>query len=173
MFALIAAQPNLRWMNVETTAPGITFGQYAMTTKDVPHVVQLIAVDPQRADAALRHRALARSRHLDRRAHVGSRRCARNAVAGANGDYFDIGRTYEPQGLLIKSGVLLHGPTDHEAVVFDRDEQADVRALSSSRGSVVDGARRYPITLVQFVADARCRDHHARLRQACCRPRPA
>ena len=26
MFALIAEQPNLRWMNVETTAPGITFG---------------------------------------------------------------------------------------------------------------------------------------------------
>jgi len=46
MFALIAVQPNLRWMNVETTAPGITFGQYAMTTKTVPHVVQLIGVDP-------------------------------------------------------------------------------------------------------------------------------
>jgi exopolysaccharide biosynthesis protein len=145
MFALIAVQPNLRWMNVETTAPGITFGQYAMTTKDVPHVVQLIAVDPHeptvRFDTALSHDHVISGG--ERTSDLGLRT---KAVAGANGDYFDIGRTYEPQGMLIKSGVLLHGPTDHEAVVFDRTNKPTF-ALFHLQGSVVDGARSYPVTL--------------------------
>ena len=145
MFASIAGQPNLRWMNVETTAPGITFGQYAMTTKAVPHVVQLIAVDPHEPtlhfDTALSHDHVIstgeRTSDLSLRTH---------AVAGANGDYFDIGRTYEPQGLLIKSGVLFHGPTDHEAVAFDRFNKPTFARFRFS-GSAVDGTRRYPITL--------------------------
>ena len=145
MFAQIAEQPNHRWMNVETTAPGITFGQYAMTTKDVPHVVQLIGVDPSeptlRFDTALSHEHLISTG--ERTSDLALRT---KAVAGANGDYFDIGRTYEPQGLLIKSGVLLHGPTDHEAVVFDRTNKPTF-ALFHLRGSVVDGTRRYPVTL--------------------------
>jgi hypothetical protein len=150
MFALIARQPNHRWMNVETTAPGVTFGQYAMTTTaaqsgTIPHVVQMIEVDPREPtlhfDTALSGDHIistgARTSDLGRRT---------NAVAGANGDYFDIGRTYEPQGLLIKSGTLLHGPTDHEAVVIDKDNTATF-ALFHLRGSAVDGARRFPITL--------------------------
>jgi exopolysaccharide biosynthesis protein len=145
MFALIAVQPNLRWMNVETTAPGITFGQYAMTTKAVPHVVQLIAVDPRepsvRIDTALSHEHVISTG--ERTSDLGLRT---KAVAGANGDYFDIGRTYEPQGILIKSGVLLHGPTDHEAVVFDRTNKATF-ALFHLHGRVVDGTRTYPVTL--------------------------
>ena len=145
MFALIAKQPNLRWMNVETTAPGITFGQYAMTTKAVPHVVQLIAIDPSEPtlhfDTALSHD------HVISTGERTSELALRTqAVAGGNGDYFDIGRTYEPQGMLIKSGVLLHGPTDHEAVVFDRTNKPTF-ARFHLRGSVVDGTREYPITL--------------------------
>jgi exopolysaccharide biosynthesis protein len=145
MFALIAAQPNHRWMNVETTAPGITFGQYAMTTKTVPHVVQLIAVDPREPtlhfDTALAHDHVISGG--ERTSDLGRRT---KAVAGANGDYFDIGRTYEPQGLLIESGALLHGPTDHYAVVFDRANKPTF-AIFHLRGSVVDGTRSYPVTL--------------------------
>jgi exopolysaccharide biosynthesis protein len=145
MFAMIAVQPNLRWMNVETTAPGITFGQYAMTAKTVPHVVQMIAVDPHeptvRFDTALSHERVISGG--ERTSDLGLRT---KAVAGANGDYFDIGRTYEPQGLLIKSGVLFHGPTDHEAVIFDRTNKPTF-ARFRLVGSVVDGARTYPVTL--------------------------
>jgi exopolysaccharide biosynthesis protein len=145
MFALIAVQPNLRWMNVETTAPGITFGQYAMTTKTVPHVVQLIGVDPSeptlRFDTALSHEHV-----ISKGERTSDLALRTKAVAGANGDYFDIGRTYEPQGMLIKSGVLLHGPTDHEAVVFDRTNKPTF-AIFHLRGTVVDGARSYRITL--------------------------
>jgi hypothetical protein len=145
MFALIAAQPNLRWMNVETTAPGITFGQYAMTTQAIPHVVQLIGVDPNEPtlhfDTALSHDHVISGG--ERTSDLALRT---KAVAGANGDYFDIGRTYEPQGLLMKSGVLFHGPTDHEAVVFDRSNHPTF-ARFHLRAGVTDGTRSYAVSL--------------------------
>jgi hypothetical protein len=145
MFGLIAGQPNLRWMNVETTAPGITFGQYAMTTQGIPHVVQLLNVDPSEptlhVDTALSHDHVISSG--ERTSDLALRT---KAVAGANGDYFDIGRTYEPQGLLMKSGVLFHGPTDHEAVVFDRTNHPTF-ARFHLRAAVVDGARSYAVSL--------------------------
>jgi exopolysaccharide biosynthesis protein len=145
MFALIAGQPNLRWMNVETTAPGITFGQYAMTMQTIPHVVQLIAVDPSEPtlhfDTALSH-----DRVISGGERTSDLALRTKAVAGANGDYFDIGRTYEPQGLLMKSGVLFHGPTDHEAVVFDRANHPAF-ARFHLQAAVVDGARSYDVSL--------------------------
>jgi hypothetical protein len=145
MFALIAAQSNLRWMNVETTAPGITFGQYAMSTAGVPHVVQLLAVDPSEPTVHV-GTALAGDRVISTGARTSDLGLRTHAVAGVNGDYFDIGRTYEPQGLLIREGILLHGPTDHEAVVFDRANHPTFARFHLDAG-VTDGARSYPVTL--------------------------
>ena len=42
--------------------------------------------------------------------------------------------------------MLVHGPTDHEAVVIDKNNKATF-AIFHLRGSVIDGRRRYPITL--------------------------
>ncbi len=145
MIERIGAQPNLRWTNVETTAPGIVYGQYAMTTKRVPHVVQLIAVDPHEPTVHF-DTALAADHIISTGARTTDLGLRTNAVAGVNGDYFDIGRTYEPQGLLIRSGALLHGPTDHEAVVIDRANRPTF-ARFGLRGTVVDGTRTYPLTL--------------------------
>ena len=145
MFALMARQPNHRWMNVDTTAPGITFGQYAMTTKTTPHVVQMIEVDPHEPTVRF-DTALSSDRIISKGERTSDLGIRTHAVAGANGDYFDIGRTYEPQGLLVEHGLLMHGPTDHEAVVIDRNNNATF-ALFHLRGRVIDGARRYPITL--------------------------
>jgi exopolysaccharide biosynthesis protein len=145
MFALIARQPNHRWMNVDTTAPGITFGQYAMTIKTTPHVVQMIEVDPHEPTVRF-DTALAADHIISKGERTSDLGIRTHAVAGANGDYFDIGRTYEPQGLLIERGRLLHGPTDHEAVVIDRNNNATF-AIFHLHGSVIDGARRYPVTL--------------------------
>jgi exopolysaccharide biosynthesis protein len=145
MIARIGAQPNLRWSNVETTAPGVVYGQYAMTTKDVPHVVQMIAVDPHEPTVHF-DTALSGDRIISTGARTTDLGLRTNAVAGVNGDYFDIGRTYEPQGLLIRDGVLLHGPTDHEALIVDRANRPTF-ARFRLHGTVRDGARTYPITL--------------------------
>jgi exopolysaccharide biosynthesis protein len=146
MIERIGAQPNLRWTNVETTAPGIVYGQYAMTTRDVPHVVQLLAIDPHEPTVHF-DTALAGDHIISTGARTTDLGLRTHAVAGVNGDYFDIGRTYEPQGLLIRSGRLLHGPTDHEAVIVDRANHPTF-ARFRLRGAVVDGDRRYPVTLV-------------------------
>ena len=145
MIERIGTQPNLRWTNVETTAPGIVYGQYAMTTKDVPHVVQLIAIDPHEPTVRF-DTALAGDHIISTGARTTDLGLRTKAVAGVNGDYFDIGRTYEPQGLLIRSGTLLHGPTDHEALVIDRFNHPTF-ARFRLRGSVTDGNRTYPMTL--------------------------
>ncbi len=145
MFALLAAQPNPHWMKVETIAPGITFGQYAITTKGLPHVVQIVAVDPREPTLHV-DTALAGDHIISTGARTSDLGLRTGAVAGVNGDYFDIGRTYEPQGLLIRSGVLLHGPTDHEAVIFDRDN-APTFARFRLSGTVTTSQRTYPITL--------------------------
>jgi len=145
MIQRIGVQPNLRWTNVETTAPGIVYGQYAMTTKDVPHVVQLLAIDPHEPTVHF-NTALSADHIISTGARTTDLGLRTHAVAGVNGDYFDIGRTYEPQGLLIRSGRLLHGPTDHEAVIIDRANHPTF-ARFGLHGTVVDGARRYPITL--------------------------
>ncbi len=146
MIGKIAAQPNLRWTNVETTAPGIIYGQYAMTTKDVPHVVALVTMDPREPTLHF-NTALADDRIISTGARTSDLGIRTNAVAGVNGDYFDIGRTYEPQGLLIRSGVLLHGPTDHEALILDRSNRP-VFARFHLHGSITDANRRYPLTLL-------------------------
>ncbi len=141
----IAAQPNLRWSNVETTAPGIVYGQYAMTTNNVPHVVQMIAIDPHEPTVHF-DTALAGDHIISTGARTTDLGLRTHAVAGVNGDYFDIGRTYEPQGLLIRSGALLHGPTDHEALIIDRANRPTF-ARFHLRGTVTDGTRTYPLTL--------------------------
>lgn len=145
MFAAIAEQPNLRWMNLETTAPGITFGQYAMTTTYTPHVVQLIAIDPREPTVRI-GTALADDRIISGGARTSDLALRTGAVAGVNGDYFDIGRSYEPQGLLIRDGALLHGPTDHEAVAFDRHNVPTFGRFRLA-GTLTDGARTYRVTL--------------------------
>ncbi|WP_317997358.1 phosphodiester glycosidase family protein [Vulcanimicrobium alpinum] len=155
MVTSIAEQPNLKWVNVDTTAPGVTFGQYAMTAKDpilkhpetsadIPHVVQLIAVDPH--EPTLRFDTAIASDHVissgERTSQLGIRT---HAVAGVNGDYFDIGRTYEPQGMLIRSGTLVRGPTDRMALVIDRAGKVTFAEFHLN-GHARYGGRDVPVT---------------------------
>ena len=144
LFGKMASQDNVKWMKIETTAPGIVFGQYAMTTKDVPHVVGLLAVDPHEPSLHF-GTALAQDHivsHGERTSDLGIRT---KAVAGVNGDYFDIGRTYEPQGLLIRDGMLLHGPTDRYALTIDKQNKIRF-GIFHLEGRVVDGERAYRIS---------------------------
>ena len=144
LFGAIASQPNLKWMKVETTAPGIAFGQYAITTKDIPHVVNLLTVDPHEPTVRF-GTALAEDHVISRGERTSDLGVRSGAVAGVNGDYFDIGRTYEPMGMLVRDGALLHGPTDHYALTFDRSNNVRF-AIFRLHGQVLAGEQTYPIT---------------------------
>ena len=81
---------------IETVAPGIVFAEYALHTAAGPLVVRVVAVEPRRSDVkvgeVLAHDAL--ESHGET---VGSMARRTGAVAGINGDYYDIGtRTARP-----------------------------------------------------------------------------
>ncbi|MGD0051770.1 MAG: phosphodiester glycosidase family protein [Vulcanimicrobiaceae bacterium] len=144
LFGDVATQPAVSWMTFETTAPGIAYGQYGMTLADIPRAVSVLLIDP--AEPTLRFdTAIADDHIISRGARTSQLADRTGAVAGVNGDYFDIGRTYEPQGLLMRGGVLLRGPADREALVIDKHNHVTF-AVFRMRGAVVDGTRRYGIT---------------------------
>jgi hypothetical protein len=119
MFAVIN-EPKLQSFRLESTAPGISFAQYSIATENGPLAINALMVDPR--NPSVRFDTAIAEDHLnsggERTSAMGVRT---HAVAGVNGDYFDIGRTYQPQGMLIRSGELLRGPTDRYAAIIRRD----------------------------------------------------
>jgi len=115
----IANEPQLRSVRVEATAPGLAFGQYALATDHGPLAISVLSIDPN--EPTLHFDTALAENHIvsggERTSAMGVRT---GAVAGVNGDYFDIGRTYQPQGMLVKGGTLVRGPTDRAALAIDR-----------------------------------------------------
>ncbi len=140
----IGGQPNLTFARIELTAPGIVFGQYGVTSPVGPHVVQLIALDP--SETTLQFNTALSGDHVISKGERTSDLAVRtNAVAGVNGDYFDIGRTYEPQGMLIKSGSLVRSPTDRASLIIDRSNHVTFSEFHLAGSVKLDG-RSYALT---------------------------
>jgi hypothetical protein len=119
LLAAIAKTPELRRVRLEATAPGLAFAQLAFTTVRGPLAISVLAIDP--SEPTLRFDTALAQDHVisggERTSALGLRT---GAIAGVNGDYFDIGRTYQPQGMLLRDGLLERGPTDRAALVIDR-----------------------------------------------------
>ena len=124
---------------IETVAPGVVFGEYAMHTAAGPLVVRVVAVEPRRSDVkvgeVLAHDAL--ESHGET---VGSMAKRTGAVAGINGDYYDIGNTNRPTNIVVRGGVLLQMPRNRYALAITRDGQPHI-AEFSFMGQVEIGSR--------------------------------
>ena len=111
----MASEPRVSAIHLEATAPGLVYGQYAMTGDHGPLAVTMLGIDPR--EPTLRIGTAIAENHVvsggERTSAMGVRT---HAVGGVNGDYFDIGRTYQPQGMLVKDGALVRGPTDRAAL---------------------------------------------------------
>jgi exopolysaccharide biosynthesis protein len=142
----IADEPDLRSVHFDTTAPGLGFAMYAMQTDHGPLVVNVLTIDP--AEPTLRFDTAIAEDHVissgERTSAMGVRT---GAVAGVNGDYFDIGRTYEPQGMLERSGEIVRGPVQRAALVIDKSKHVRFD-LFHIEGTVRVGGAAYPITQV-------------------------
>jgi exopolysaccharide biosynthesis protein len=142
----IAGEPQLRSAHVEATAPGLAFGQYAMASPHGPLAVSILSADPN--EPTLRFDTAIAEDHVisggERTSAMGLRT---GAVAGVNGDYFDIGRTYQPQGMLVRNGELIRGPVDRAALAIDRDKHVTF-AEFHLEGAVHAEGRTFPITQV-------------------------
>lgn len=118
LFSSFAKEPRLQSMRVEATAPGLMFGQYAMTGDHGPVAVSVLALDPRETTLRI-DTAIAQDHVFSGGERTSALSVRTGAVGAVNGDYFDIGRTYQPQGMLLRNGELVRGPTDRAALVID------------------------------------------------------
>jgi exopolysaccharide biosynthesis protein len=133
---IIAAEPALRGpVELEAIAPGLVLGQYHLLGEHGPLAISVLSADPN--EKTLRFDTAIASDHVisngERTSAMGVRT---GAVAGVNGDYFDIGRTYQPQGMLVRGGALIRGPTDRAVATIDRNMHATFGEFHM-RGSLV------------------------------------
>jgi len=104
----------------EFVAPGITYDEYVLQTKDGPLEVHVVVADTRepsvRVDSVLASDSLISSGELP------TAMAARTgAVAGINADYFDIGNTNVPLGVVVHGGQLVHTPNKHSAFAITKD----------------------------------------------------
>lgn len=122
LFDKIAGEAHLQTVRLEAAAPAVIFAKYVTRGDDGPLAVQLLDIDPR--DPTVRFdTVLAGDRVFSGAERTSSMGLRTGAVAGINGDYFDMGGTSAPQGLMIRDGVLLHSPNEvREALVVHRDK---------------------------------------------------
>lgn len=94
---------------VTDIAPGVTFGDYEMVTRDGPLSVHVLAIDLHRSDVRI-GTSLATDKLISPGETVSSMAQRTGAVAGINGDYFDINQTNQPLNILVQQGRLVRMP---------------------------------------------------------------
>lgn len=94
---------------IESIAPGVTYGLYSMRTAEGPVALHVLAVDPRTANVRLSS-VLASDRLVSGGETVSAMARRSGAVAGINGDYFDIDNTNEPLNIVVQNGRLLRTP---------------------------------------------------------------
>jgi exopolysaccharide biosynthesis protein len=140
----VAAEPKLQSMRVEWTAPGAGFAKYSIATENGPLTISAIMFNPREPTLRL-DTAIAEDHIFSSGERTSSMGVRTHAIAGVNGDYFDIGRTYQPQGMLMRSGELLRGPVDRYAMVVKRDGSVEFNEYKL-RGTVVTPRGTFPVT---------------------------
>jgi hypothetical protein len=137
--------------SVTFVAPGVYEGSYDLQTAEGPISVHVVAADLRkpgvRAGVVLSDNAL--TSHGET---VGDMAKANDAVAGVNGDYFDIGKTWQPLNLLVQNGVLVRTPGNRYAVAIGPNGVQ--YAQFSFTGSVQVGTRTAPLTGVTLALTA-------------------
>jgi hypothetical protein len=131
---------------VESVAPGIDYGEYALLTAAGPLSVHVIAVDPRRGDVRLAN-VLANNALESRGETVASMAQRTAAVAGINGDYFDIGNTNRPQNIVVRDGTLLQLPKKRYALAISRDGSARIAEFTFA-GQLVIADRTMPLDAI-------------------------
>ncbi len=120
LFARVARQSTVGEVTFQALAPGVAFAQVASRIKEGPVVYQIISVDP--SDPTVRiGSALAQDRIVSGGERTSAMAERVGALAGVNGDYYDIGRTWEPQGIFVRDGRLLRTPVERYALAVHRD----------------------------------------------------
>lgn len=115
----------------EFVAPGVSFGAYDLLTADGPLSVRVITVDLKeptvRVDSVLANDTL-----VSKGERLSAMAARTGAVAGINADYFDIGNTNQPLGVVIRAGQVIKTPNAQPALGITRDRRAVIEPLPFS-----------------------------------------
>ncbi len=128
---------------IERIAPGVEYGYYELSTESGPISVHVVAVnlkDPDvRVGTVLANDVLGPDPET-----VTSMARRTGAMAGINGDYFDIGRTNHPTNIVVRDGMLIRTPRKRYALAILRNGTAQFAEFSFS-GSVQIGTQTFPL----------------------------
>lgn len=130
---------------LEGVTPGVEYAHYNMTTALGPIVVHVLAIAPDqpqiRIETVLAHDALTSGGET-----VSSMAQRTGAVAGINGDYFDIGATNQPTNVVVRDGTLLRTPRKRYALFIT--SQGPQITETSFTGQLQIGDRSFPVDAV-------------------------
>jgi hypothetical protein len=142
-FPLVLSQS----LDREFVAPGIERASYHLQTSAGPLVVSLVAFDLR--EPSLRVAAvLARDHIVSAGETVSSMAERTGAVAGINADYFDIGNTNSPLGMLAQNGALVRTPSTRTALTIARDRSIRFENYRFTGSAVDNGSTTIPIAAV-------------------------
>jgi exopolysaccharide biosynthesis protein len=130
----------------EAVAPGVGRATYRLLTAAGPLVVSVVAVDPSDPEVRLGS-VLANERIVSKDETTSSMAHRTGAVAGINGDYFDINATGAPVGVLVRNGALLRTPSARPALTVTADGGVRFERYRFS-GTVAFGPVSVPVTAV-------------------------
>lgn len=125
----------------EPVAPGISRATYRLATAAGPLVVSVVCVNVHEPSIRL-GTVLANERIVSKDETTSSMARRTGAVAGINGDYYDIGATGAPVGVLVRNGSLLRTPSARVALTVTNDRSVRFEPYRfagsvSTRGGIV------------------------------------
>ncbi len=141
-FPAIAAQ------TLERTdiAPGVEFGRYHLASAAGPLVVTALALDLSEPTLSLVP-VLASDRLISGGETLSSMALRTGAVAALNADFFDVGNTYAPLGVVATAGTLLHSPSARAALTVTKRGDVRIGPVPFS-GSARAGERSWELRAV-------------------------
>lgn len=119
-------------------APGVTSGDYQMQTLDGPLSLHVLAIDLQNPTVRL-GTALANGKLVSPGETVSSMAQRTGAVAGINGDYFDINQTNQPLNILVENNRLIRMPMHRWAISFTQAKGVRFDEFSIGEAAVLPG----------------------------------
>lgn len=130
----------------EFVAPGVTRTDYRLATASGPLAIEVVSVDTHEPTVRLGD-VLATDRLVSGGETISSMALRTHAVAGINADYFDIGQTNQPLGVVISDGALIRTPSRRVALEVDRDGSIHFTPFTFS-GSVKLFSGTVPLTAI-------------------------
>lgn len=138
--------------SIESVAPGVEYAEYRLDTAAGPLAVHVVAVEARRGDVKVGS-VVADDSLVSHGETVGSMAQRTRAVAGINGDFFDIGNTYRPVNMVVRDGTLLQLPYKRYVFAVTRDGSAHIAEFSFS-GQIVINDRTMPLAGIDSLSQS-------------------